>query len=48
MVPIASLWVMAMLVTNDVDGHGESMVVVVVDGLEEMFEVGVSSYCAEL
>ena len=36
---IASLLVMAMFVTDDVDGHRESMVVVVVDGLEEMFKL---------
>ena len=30
---------MAMFVTDDVDGHREGMVVVVVDGLEEMFKL---------
>ena len=35
------------MVTSNVDGHGWNMVVVVVDGQEEVFEVGVSSYCAE-
>ena len=30
-----------MLVTSNVDGHGWNMVVVVVDGQEEVFEVGV-------
>ena len=37
-----------MLVTSNVDGHGWNLVVLVVDGQEDVFEVGVSTYCAQV